>query len=79
MKFIANIVFKIHRKIYGYPCRSEVRLAVEFNDLSLFGLTSVVGMLYICGQDLEGIEEWTALSRERIKEELNDLVDSSKI
>lgn len=78
MKFIAKIIFKIHRKIYGYPCRSEVRLAVEFNDLSLFGLTSTVGMLYICGQDLDGIQEWTSLSKEQIKEELNDLIDSTK-
>ena len=29
MKKIAKLLFKIHRLIYGYPCRSEVRLGIE--------------------------------------------------
>jgi hypothetical protein len=79
MKFIAKIIFKLHRKIYGYPARSEVRLAVEYQDTYLLGLSSTIGMLYICGEDIEGIQEWTTLSKEQIKEELNDIVSSIKL
>lgn len=74
MRKIARIIFKLHRYIYGYPCRSEVRLALDVTDTMVFGLTSTVGMLYICGEDVEGICDWVDLNSKQVKEELNDIV-----
>lgn len=74
MRRIARIVFKIHKKLFGYPTRSEVRLVMEFTNTNFLGLSSTIGMLYVCGESLEEISEWTALSESQIKEELNSLV-----
>lgn len=78
MKSIANVIFKIHRKIFGYPARSEVRLVLEFTNTCAFGLTSNIGMLYICGENIYSICEWTGLKEQDIKDELNSIVDSVK-
>jgi hypothetical protein len=78
MKKIAKLVFKIHRLIYGYPCRSEVRLAIELDDEFFFGLTSLAGVMYAYGKDFNTIEEDTDLSKEMIKEELNEIVNFHK-
>ena len=50
MKKIAKIIFKIHRLIYRYPMRSEIRLVLEYHDL--IGSLWYIGMLYICGESI---------------------------
>ena len=75
MKKIARIIFKIHRKLFGYPARSEVRLVMEFTNTNHMGISSTVGMLYVCGESLDEICDWTCLSKNKVKEELNSIVD----
>jgi hypothetical protein len=79
MKFIAKVVFKIHRKVFGYPARSEVRLAVEFQDTYTLGLTSAVGMLYICGETPDSVSSWLGVEREVVVDILNKLADGSSL
>lgn len=78
MKTIAKFVFKVHRLIYGYPCRSEVRLSME-DDLFGYGLTWYVGMLYICDESISDISEWMDLSEKEVKEKLNLSVKRLKL
>lgn len=75
MRKFARIIFKIHRKLFGYPARSEVRLVMEFTNTNYMGISSTIGMLYVCGESLDEICDWTCLSKEQIKEELNSIVN----
>jgi hypothetical protein len=72
MKKIAKLLFKIHRLIYGYPCRSEVRLGIEQYHLN-GGLTWYIGMLYICEENFSDISLWLDISDEEIKFHLNKI------
>ena len=33
-------------------------------------------MLYICGEGIDGISDWTGLDKKEVKELLNDIVQS---
>lgn len=70
MKKIARVVFKIHRLIYKYPCRSEVRLGLD-NYFHFGGLTYHVGMMYICEESLEDIANSLYISKDEVKFHLN--------
>lgn len=76
MRKIANIIFKIHIFLFGYPCRSQIRLALEDKNCHYFGLVPTIAMLYICGEGIDGISDWTGLDKKEVKELLNDIVQS---
>lgn len=78
MKFIAKIVFKIYRRIYGYPCKSEVRLAARYVANLPYSLTYSIAILYICESSIEDVSEWVGLKPEEIKKILNELVEEYK-
>jgi hypothetical protein len=75
VKSVAKIIFKAHRFFYGYPTKSEVRLGLEFHGF----LHSNVGMLYICGESIPDICEWTSLSKEEVIDELNDIARGARL
>lgn len=72
MKVIARIIFKIHRLVYKYPCRSEVRLGLD-NHMQLGGLTYFVGMMYICNENLDSIANAMSLDKDQVKFCLNKI------
>ncbi len=79
MKKIARLVFKIHRYLYGYPMRSEVRLVLNKKQLYNYSLREVIGMLYICHSSIEEVSEWVNVSKEVVIKELNLLVKGLKL
>lgn len=72
MKTIINTVFKAHILLFKYPSRSHVRISIQNN--FLYDLGWRVGMLYVCGEDLNSISEWFSISKEEVKSILNELV-----
>lgn len=72
MKLIARIVFKLHKKIYKYPCRSEVRLGIEQYFMN-GGLTWYVGILYICKESLSDISQWVGIPKDEVIYHLNKI------
>lgn len=70
---IAKFIFKLHRKLFGFPCRSEVRLALESTYCPINSAFSL-GVLYICGESIESISNWNNCSTTHIKAELNKIV-----
>lgn len=78
MKLIAKLVFKIHKLIYGYPTRSEIRLVIE-DELYQGGLTWYIGMLYICGESINDICEWMDMDREDVIKKLNETAKKVKL
>lgn len=71
---IIKTVFKIHRIIFNYPCRSNIRLALEQKQYT-YDLSWRVGMLYICGESITAISEWTSMDEKDIIIILNKLSD----
>lgn len=78
MKKIAKFIFKIHKKIYGYPMRSEVRLVIQNLPSRNYGLTYSIGLLYICGETITEIAEWHGLPSSDIIILLNEFVEKNK-
>ena len=76
---IAKFLFKLHRLVYKYPCKSEVRLALEKSGDYFYTLTSTVTMLYLCGESVSEISQWTGFSEKQIKDELNELIGLKKL
>lgn len=72
IKKIAKIIFSLHRLIYKYPCRSEVRLGLDKYSYN-GGLTWYIGMLYICEEKMEDICTWLDISEEDAKFHLNKI------
>lgn len=78
MKTIAKFIFKVHKKIYGYPMRSEVRLVIQELPSRNYSLTYTVGLLYICGESIDDLCEWHGLSKQDIIDLLNEFVETYK-
>lgn len=78
MKIIARLVFKIHRLVYKYPCKSEVRLGLD-NHFQFGGLTYFVGMLYICSESLDDIANSLFLNKEEVKYHLNKIAKDANL
>ena len=68
---IIKTIFKLHILLFKYPCRSNVRLAIE--NSVVYDLNWRVGMLFVCGESIEGISDWTYLEKEEIISILNKL------
>lgn len=68
-----KLINYLHQKLYGYPTRSEVRLALQKNMYSS-SFSWRVGMLYVCGEDIEKIANHFEINRERVRMILNKLV-----
>ena len=68
---IIKTIFKLHILLFKYPCRSNVRLAIE--ESVVYDLNWRVGMLFVCGESIEGISDWTYLEKEEIISILNKL------
>lgn len=71
---IVKTIFKIHRVLFRYPCRSNVRLALEQNQYT-YDLSWRVGMLYICGESIANISEWVSMDESAVISTLNKLAD----
>lgn len=69
MKKIAKVLFKIHRFIYKYPTRSEIRLALETSDF--IDTNWYICMLYICDEPIDEIARLIDISEDKVKERLN--------
>ena len=69
---IIKTIFKLHIFIFKYPCRSNIRLVLEQSPY-IYDLDWRVGMLYVCGESIEGISDWTYLEKEEIISILNKL------
>lgn len=68
---IIKTIFKLHILLFKYPCRSNVRLAIEQS--TAYDLDWRVGMLFVCGESIESISDWTYLEKEEIISILNKL------
>jgi len=68
---IIKTIFKLHILLFKYPCRSNIRLAIE--ESVVYDLNWRVGMLFVCGESIEGISDWTYLEKEEIISILNKL------
>lgn len=79
MSVIARLVFKIHRLIYKYPTRSEIRLALQAVPISRFDLTKTVGMLYLCESSIAEVGEWFNMSEKEVVKRLNSLAEEVKL
>ena len=79
MKTVAVFVFKIHRLIYKYPTKSEIRLALNIIPFSKFDLTETVGMLYICNSKIEEVSDWLSMDEKEVIRRLNILADGVKL
>jgi hypothetical protein len=79
MKAIATFVFKVHRFIYKYPTKSEIRLALNVIPYSKFDLTETVGMLYICNSSVEEVADWLNMDEKEVIRRLNILADGVKL
>jgi hypothetical protein len=79
MKTIAKLVFKIHRFIYKYPTKTEVRLALNAIPFTRFDLTETVGMLYICDSKVKKVAEWLSMNEEEVIKRLNILANEVKL
>ena len=76
MKTVINFIFKSHIKLFGIPCRSHVRIAIErsYN----YNLSWRIGMLYVCEENPEAIAERMYTNKKEIVEVLNELVQDIK-
>jgi len=59
-------LFWAHKKIYGYPCRHHVRLALS-QDLISDSFNWRIGMLYVCGEEVSSIAKHMEVSRDTIR------------
>lgn len=75
---IIKFIFKLHIMLFKYPCKSNVRLALE-NLIYVRSLSDRVGMLFICGESIESIADWLYLEKHEVIQILNDLVKESKV
>jgi len=73
MKKIANVIFKIHIKLFKYPCVSHVRLALNKHHSYTFQWD--MGMLYVCVQDVHTVAEWFDVDKVQVKKYLCNLVE----
>lgn len=78
MKTIAKIIFRIHRKIYKYPTKTEIRLALQDFDYDL-DIDWYIGMLYLCGDSINYISRDFEITEEEVKLKLNQLVKDLKL
>lgn len=78
MKKIAKFVFKIHRKMFGYPMISEVRLCMDTSFFGMFSMDFNIGLLYICGESIDDIAECLRLEECEVKRRLNRIVEGYK-
>ena len=69
---IIKTIFKLHILLYKYPCRSNVRLALEQSTYTS-SLPWRIGMLFVCGESIESISDWMYLEKEEVISILNDL------
>jgi hypothetical protein len=72
MKYIIKTIFKLHILIFKYPCRSNIRLALEQPGY-VYDLDWRVGMLYVCGESLGSISDWVYLEKQEVIGILNNL------
>lgn len=79
MKVIAKIVFKIHRLIYKYPTKSEIRLALATTPFHRFELIEMIGMLYLCESSIEEVGVWFSMDDKEVIKELNTLADKVEL
>lgn len=79
MNIIIRLVFKIHRLIYKYPTRSEIRLVLRAIPICKFDLTKTVGMLYLCESSIEDVGEWLSMDEKEVIERLNALAEEVKL
>jgi hypothetical protein len=79
MKVIARLVFKVHRFIYKYPTKSEIRLALAAIPFDRFELTESVGILYLCESSIEEVGDWFGMDEKAVIKELNTLADKVKL
>jgi hypothetical protein len=68
-----KLFYYIHKRLYGYPSRGHVRLALQ-QDLANNSFKWRIGMLYVCGESLEEIAKHFSVPRERVRMTLNILV-----
>jgi hypothetical protein len=72
MKKIANVLFKIHIRLFKYPCASHVRLALHRRCVHDFEWN--VGMLYVCAVDIQFVADWFSIDIGQVKSLLLNLV-----
>ena len=73
MKTIINIIFKTHIELFGIPCRSHVRIAIENNYIIGYNKSWRIGMLYVCGENLGAIAEWMCTNKKEVIQVLNEV------
>lgn len=76
MKRIANVVFKIHIRLFKYPCTSHVRLALHRRYIYDFEWN--IGLLYVCGDSIQTVADWLDIDKEQVKKHLCNLVKGVK-
>jgi hypothetical protein len=75
---IIKTIFKLHILIFKYPCRSNIRLALE-QPGHIYDLDWRVGMLYVCGESLDSIADWLYLEKDDVISVLNKLAKKAVI
>lgn len=70
---LVKLIFKLHKFIYKYPCKSEVRLVLEQTKNHPYNLTYSAAVLYICGESVYEISEWFGVDEAAIVDALNTI------
>jgi hypothetical protein len=68
-----RLIHYLHKRIYGYPSRGHVRLALQQN-LANNSFKWRLGMLYVCGESVEELAKHFTIPRERVRMTLNVIV-----
>lgn len=72
MKKIINFIFKTHIKLFGIPCRSHVRIAID--NSHAYNSSWMIGMLYLCREDVPAIAECLCTDKREVIKILNEIV-----
>lgn len=62
-----KLLFYIHKKLYGYPCREHVRVALVQGRANS-GVKHRVAMFYLCGCTIEEIANTVGITKDRVKQ-----------
>jgi hypothetical protein len=73
-----KLFFKLFIRIYGYPCRPHIRLALEQRH-DYDSLLWRIGMLYVCGDSIPDISNRNECTRERVRMILAKLARGVKL
>jgi hypothetical protein len=75
MKNIINYIFKMHLKIFKFPCRMHSKYALYKKSKVPVNLLWRCSMLYVCDLGIDEIARWLEISEEEVKNNLKNFTE----